>query len=71
MSFFSRFSISLMKEGRMKGQAFITFPKVKQASEALEDVNGYILNDKPMVIAFGKVKKEQQEDSTTKEKSEH
>uniref|UniRef100_A0A0P4W5S3 RNA-binding region-containing protein 3 n=2 Tax=Scylla olivacea TaxID=85551 RepID=A0A0P4W5S3_SCYOL len=65
-----QFSISLMKEGRMKGQAFITFPKVKQASEALEDVNGYILNDKPMVIAFGKVKKEH-EDSSTKEKSEN
>lgn len=50
------FSIRLMKEGRMKGQAFVTFPSVKQASEALEDTNGFILNDKPMVVAFGKVK---------------
>lgn len=52
----------------MKGQAFITFPKVEQASEALEDVNGYILNDKPMVIAFGKVKKEHHEDNSAKER---
>ncbi|MPC28285.1 RNA-binding protein 40 [Portunus trituberculatus] len=66
-----QFSISLMKEGRMKGQAFITFPKKEQASEALEDVNGYILNDKPMVIAFGKVKKEHHEDSSAKERSEN
>lgn len=46
-----------MKEGRMKGQAFVTFPSEKQASEALTDTNGYILNDKPMVVVFGKVKK--------------
>lgn len=45
-----------MKEGRMKGQAFVTFPSVKQASEALEDTNGFILKDKPMVVVFGKVK---------------
>ncbi|XP_042892766.1 RNA-binding region-containing protein 3-like isoform X3 [Penaeus japonicus] len=50
------FSIRLMKEGRMKGQAFVTFPSVKQASEALEDTNGFILKDKPMVVVFGKVK---------------
>ncbi|XP_042232699.1 RNA-binding region-containing protein 3-like isoform X2 [Homarus americanus] len=52
----SAFSIRLMKEGRMKGQAFVAFPSVKQASEALEDTNGFILNDKPMVVQFGKVK---------------
>ncbi|KAK8740979.1 hypothetical protein OTU49_002806 [Cherax quadricarinatus] len=53
----SLFSIRLMKEGRMKGQAFVTFPSIKQASEALEDTNGFILNDKPMVVVYGKVKK--------------
>lgn len=58
-----------MKEGRMKGQAFVTFPQVKQASEALEDTNGYILHDKPMVIAFGKVKKEQPKDADGMNKS--
>ncbi|ROT65826.1 RNA-binding region-containing protein 3 isoform X1 [Penaeus vannamei] len=50
------FTIRLMKEGRMKGQAFVTFPSVEQASEALEDTNGFILKDKPMVVVFGKVK---------------
>ncbi|KAK7072810.1 RNA-binding region-containing protein 3 [Halocaridina rubra] len=50
------FTIRLMKEGRMKGQAFVTFPSSESASEALKDTNGYILNDKPMVVAFGKTK---------------
>lgn len=40
----------------MKGQAFVTFPSERQAQEALEDANGYILKDKPMVVVFGKVK---------------
>jgi U11/U12 small nuclear ribonucleoprotein 65 kDa protein len=45
-----------MTEGRMKGQAFVTFPSVPQAQRALEEANGYILNDKPMVIQFGRSK---------------
>ncbi|KAG0730049.1 RNA-binding protein 40 [Chionoecetes opilio] len=61
-----QFSICLMKEGRMKGQAFVTFPHVEEAAEALEDTNGFILKDKPMVIAFGKIKK-QSEDSEAKQ----
>lgn len=40
----------------MKGQAFVTFPTVAQAQRALKEVNGYILNDKPMVIQFGRSK---------------
>ena len=36
----------------MKGQAFVTFPKVKQSSEALEDTNGLMLHEKTMVIIF-------------------
>lgn len=54
----------------MKGQAFITFPNMKQASEALEDTNGFILNDKPMVVAFGKVRQDQSEKTSTIEDSE-
>ncbi len=34
----------------MKGQAFVAFPSVELAQHALEEVNGYILRDKPMVI---------------------
>ena len=40
----------------MKGQAFITFPKIEQAVKALEETNGYILNDKPIVVMFGRMK---------------
>ncbi|XP_059472213.1 RNA-binding region-containing protein 3-like isoform X2 [Neocloeon triangulifer] len=50
------FDILHMTEGRMKGQAFVTFPSVSQAQTALQEVNGYILNDKPMVIQFGRSK---------------
>lgn len=37
-------------EGRMRGQAFVTFPSVELAREALTTVNGYILKDKPIVV---------------------
>lgn len=37
-------------EGRMKGQAFVTFPSVELAREALVTVNGYLLKEKPIVI---------------------
>ena len=39
-----------MKEGRMKGQAFITLPSEDKAKKALRDAHGYILQGKPMVI---------------------
>lgn len=40
--------------GRMKGQAFVTFPNKEIASHALNLCNGYILYNKPLVIEFGK-----------------
>ena len=40
----------LMKQGRMKGQAFITFPNEEAAKSARKDTNGFILKDKPMVV---------------------
>lgn len=43
-----------MKEGRMKGQAFITLQNVKQAQLALKETNGYILRDKPLVVQFAR-----------------
>ncbi|XP_040161919.1 U11/U12 small nuclear ribonucleoprotein 65 kDa protein [Anopheles arabiensis] len=60
--------IKLMKTGRMKGQAFVTFVPVEDATEgeplnekfkncidqALATVNGYILKDKPIVVSYGK-----------------
>lgn len=46
----SRFDIRLMKEGRMKGQAFIGLPNEKAAAKALKEANGYVLFGKPMVV---------------------
>ncbi|GLH14648.1 Polyadenylate-binding protein [Gryllus bimaculatus] len=50
----SMFDIRLMQEGRMKGQAFVTLQSVKQAQLALNQTNGYILKDKPMVVQFAR-----------------
>ncbi|XP_063239090.1 RNA-binding region-containing protein 3-like isoform X2 [Bacillus rossius redtenbacheri] len=50
----SMFDIRLMKEGRMKGQAFVTLQSVKMAEKALEETNGYILKNKPMVVQFAR-----------------
>lgn len=48
--------IKLMKKGRMRGQAFITFPSVRQASQAMSITHGYMLYGQPMIVAFGKMK---------------
>ncbi|KOC61066.1 RNA-binding protein 40 [Habropoda laboriosa] len=52
-----QYDVRLMQEGRMKGQAFITLQNVEQAQLALDETNGYILKDKPMVVQFAKVGK--------------
>uniref|UniRef100_A0A8C6SYY4 RNA-binding region-containing protein 3 n=1 Tax=Neogobius melanostomus TaxID=47308 RepID=A0A8C6SYY4_9GOBI len=44
------FDIVLMKEGRMKGQAFVGLPSETSAQRALRDTNGYVLYDKPLVV---------------------
>lgn len=36
--------------GRMKGQAFVTFPNVQSAQKALKLVNGFIFKGRPIVI---------------------
>lgn len=48
------FDIRLLREGRMKGQCFITFGSTKKAEDALNDTNGYMLNGKPMVVQFAR-----------------
>eukprot|EP01120_Amphizonella_sp_Union-15-10_P014751 TRINITY_DN7274_c0_g1_i1.p1 TRINITY_DN7274_c0_g1~~TRINITY_DN7274_c0_g1_i1.p1 ORF type:complete len:162 (+),score=35.68 TRINITY_DN7274_c0_g1_i1:255-740(+) len=45
-----------MMQGIMNGQAFVTFPTIEQAKQALEEVHGYILHQKPLIIAFGILK---------------
>eukprot|EP00116_Pleurobrachia_bachei_P003678 sb/3463940/ len=46
--------IKLMTRGQMKGQAFVTFPSVEAATDALEDCHGYVLEDKPIAVMFAK-----------------
>ncbi|BFZ15048.1 hypothetical protein BsWGS_18087 [Bradybaena similaris] len=40
--------------GRMKGQAFITFPDTMTARRAVQAVNGYKLQGRPIILSFGK-----------------
>jgi len=53
----SNLDINLMQQGKMRGQAFVTFPTVEQAKQALEETHGYLLHEKPLIVAFGKMKK--------------
>ncbi|KAG7321253.1 hypothetical protein KOW79_015668 [Hemibagrus wyckioides] len=51
--------------GRLKGQAFITFSDIETAQAALDTVNGYKLQDKPLVIEFARERRHTKtEDST-------
>ncbi|KAL5767976.1 hypothetical protein ACOSP7_014558 [Xanthoceras sorbifolium] len=50
----SGLGVKLMQEGRMRGQAFVTFPSVELAHRALNLVNGYVFKGKPMIIQFGR-----------------
>ncbi|XP_053399927.1 RNA-binding protein 41-like isoform X2 [Mercenaria mercenaria] len=40
--------------GRMKGQAFVTFSSTEKASQALELVHGYDFKGKPVIVQFGR-----------------
>ena len=57
------FDIRLMKEGRMKGQAFVTLPGEKVAKEAMRDTNGFLLEGKPMVVQFARSAKPKEKDA--------
>ncbi|KAK7396037.1 hypothetical protein VNO78_16737 [Psophocarpus tetragonolobus] len=50
----SGLQVKLMQEGRMRGQAFLTFPSIELAHHGLNLVNGYVLKGKPMIIQFGR-----------------
>ena len=62
------FDIRLMKEGRMKGQAFITLPSEQAAKEALRSTHGYELEGKPLVVQYARSAKPK-ENTDTKEKT--
>ncbi|CAF3931144.1 unnamed protein product [Rotaria sp. Silwood2] len=49
--------IRLMREGKMKGQAFVTFPNEEMALQGLNDTNGFILYEKPMIVQFARTAK--------------
>eukprot|EP00117_Sycon_ciliatum_P031308 scpid56196/ scgid24512/ RNA-binding protein 41; RNA-binding motif protein 41 len=46
--------VRLMKKGKLRGQAFVTFPSLEGAKAGLAAVNGYILHGKPMIIQYGR-----------------
>lgn len=48
------FDIRLMKEGRMKGQAFVTLPNIELAKSALSDTHGFMLQGKPIAVQFAR-----------------
>ncbi|XP_061316847.1 RNA-binding region-containing protein 3 isoform X3 [Pezoporus flaviventris] len=62
------FDIRLMKEGRMKGQAFIGLPNEKAAAKALNEANGYVLFEKPMVVQFARSARPKQDANEGKRK---
>ena len=49
--------IRLMREGKMKGQAFVTLPNEEMALHALNDTNGFVLHEKPMIVQFARTAK--------------
>ncbi|XP_074549068.1 RNA-binding region-containing protein 3 [Halichoeres trimaculatus] len=60
------FDIVLMKEGRMKGQAFVGLPSEQSAEKALRETNGYVLFDKPLVVQFARSARPKQETTDSK-----
>ncbi|XP_063828390.1 RNA-binding region-containing protein 3-like [Ostrinia nubilalis] len=48
------FDVRVMQEGKMKGQAFVTFPSQHLAETALHETNGFLLKEKPMVVQFAR-----------------
>ncbi|RVE58978.1 hypothetical protein OJAV_G00199630 [Oryzias javanicus] len=60
------FDVVLMKEGRMKGQAFIGLPNEQSAEKALRETNGFVLHDKPLVVQFARSARPKQDNAETK-----
>ncbi|XP_078147518.1 RNA-binding region-containing protein 3 isoform X1 [Centroberyx gerrardi] len=60
------FDVVLMKEGRMKGQAFVGLPSEHIAEKALRETNGYVLYDKPLVVQFARSARPKQDGTDAK-----
>lgn len=52
-----KITFRLMK-GKMNGQAFVTMPDIDTATAALNLVNGYLFKGKPVIIQYGKQRKD-------------
>ncbi|TNM96366.1 hypothetical protein fugu_016027 [Takifugu bimaculatus] len=65
------FDIMLMKEGRMKGQAFVGLPSEQSAEKALRETNGYVLYDKPLIVQFARSARPKQDGTETKRGPKH
>lgn len=53
----SKLDIKVMQQGRMKGQAFVTFLDANNPeiiAQALNETNGLLWHDKPMIVCYGK-----------------
>ncbi|EDV55543.1 RNA-binding region-containing protein 3 isoform X1 [Drosophila erecta] len=53
----SNLDIKVMQQGRMKGQAFVTFLEANNPdiiARALNETNGLLVHDKPMIVCYGK-----------------
>lgn len=58
LKFLNSFGIVYLEKGKMRGQAFVTYPEECQAQKALESVNGYVFfDDKPIVVSFARTNK--------------
>ncbi|XP_077992437.1 RNA-binding region-containing protein 3-like [Glandiceps talaboti] len=62
------FDVRLMKDGRMKGQAFIGLPSEQKAQSAVNDTNGYLLHGKPIVVQFARSAKPKDKDKENEAK---
>ncbi|XP_031732577.1 RNA-binding region-containing protein 3 [Anarrhichthys ocellatus] len=65
------FDVVLMKEGRMKGQAFVGLPSEQSAEKALRETNGYVLYDKPLIVQFARSAKPKEDNTVTKRGPKH
>ncbi|TNN37839.1 RNA-binding protein 41 [Liparis tanakae] len=54
--------------GRMKGQAFVTLPDADTAQRALRLVHGYRLRGKPLVVEFGRERREEEKQTEEERK---
>lgn len=48
------FDIRLMTNGKLRGQAFVSMGSTDIAKKALQETNGYILYDKPIIVVFAR-----------------